>query len=226
MSRFKRLQVLNSMLKLGMIPVFHIADVSLGKEIIRACYEGGAYCIEMTNRGDHAIDVFRELELYCKNNLPGVILGVGSIVDAPTAAMYIAYGAGFVVGPAIDEETAILCNKRKITYIPGCGSLSEIHRAEALGVEICKVFPGKEVGGPGFIKSVLGPCPWSSLMPTGGVEPTVESLTSWFEAGAVCTGIGSQLITKEILKNRDFALLTRQVQETLEIIVQIKKALK
>ena len=223
MARFRRLHVLNIMVEQGLVPIFYNPDINLAKEIVQACHTGGACCIELTNRGDHTLDVFKELELFCREALPGVILGAGSVVDAPTAALYIAAGANYIVSPALDEETAVLCNKRKIPYLPGCGSVTEIHRAEALGVEICKIFPGLEVGGPGFVKALLGPCPWTSLMITGGVEPTLESLTSWFGAGAVCVGMGSGLITKEFLKNRDFRQLSNTVREALSIISQIRK---
>jgi 2-dehydro-3-deoxyphosphogluconate aldolase/(4S)-4-hydroxy-2-oxoglutarate aldolase len=208
--------------KVGLIPVFYHEDVETAKGIVDACADGGAVCVEMTNRGDGAIGVFKELEIFCKKNRPEVILGVGSIVDAPTAALYIAQGANFVVGPCLDEETAILCNKRKIPYSPGCGSVTEIHNAEALGVEICKIFPGKEMGGPGFVKSIKGPCPWTSIMPTGGVEPTKESLGEWFSAGVSCVGIGSNLITKEIIKNKDFTKLSQDVKQVIKWIKEIR----
>ncbi len=223
MARFRRLEVLNTMVNIGLVPVFYNPDIETSIGIVKACAEGGALCVEMTNRGDRAIDVFRELETFCIKECPRVILGVGSIVDAPTAAMYIAQGANFVVGPILDEETALLCNKRKIPYMPGCGSVSEIHSAEALGVEICKVFPGAQVGGPAFVKAVKGPCPWTSIMPTGGVGPTIESLTEWFEAGICSAGIGSKLITKEIVKNKDFKLLGQKVAETIKIIREIRE---
>lgn len=222
MARFKRLQVLTKMEQLGLVPVFYHPDGETARQIVAACHAGGALCVEMTNRGDHAIDVFKELELYCRTSLPEVILGVGSVVDAPTAALYIAHGANFVVGPVLDEEAALVCNKRKVAYMPGCGSASEIHRAEALGVEICKIFPGAQVGGPDFIKAVKGPCPWTSIMPTGGVSPTVESLTAWFGAGASCAGIGSKLITKEIVRDKNFQALTAKVREVLQIITDVR----
>lgn len=223
MSRFKRMYVLNKIEEIGLVPVFYTPDIEIAKGIIKSCAEAGALCVEMTNRGDHAIDVFKELEKFAAKEYPEIILGVGSIVDAPTAAMYIAYGANFVVGPVLDKETAILCNKRKIPYMPGCGSATEIHEAEALGVEICKVFPGAEVGGPAFVSAVKGPCPWTSIMPTGGVDPTKESLKEWFGAGISAAGIGSKLITKEILKNKDFATLTKNIKNTLDMIKEVRK---
>ncbi|MDO8301681.1 MAG: bifunctional 4-hydroxy-2-oxoglutarate aldolase/2-dehydro-3-deoxy-phosphogluconate aldolase [Sedimentisphaerales bacterium] len=223
MSRYRRLEILTMMKQIGMIPVFYHADFEVARNVICACADGGARLVEFTNRGDRAINVFNQLEEYCAKNKPEVILGVGSIVDAPTAAMYIAAGANFVVGPLLDDDTAKLCNSRKIPYSPGCGSATEIHRAERLGVEICKVFPGAEVGGPAFVKNVKGPCPWTDLMPTGGVSPTKESLTAWFEAGVACVGMGSNLITKELLAAKDYAGLTKKAKETLELIQTIRK---
>jgi 2-dehydro-3-deoxyphosphogluconate aldolase / (4S)-4-hydroxy-2-oxoglutarate aldolase len=223
MSRYKRLDVLCMMKQIGMIPVFYHADFETAKNVICACADGGARVVEFTNRGDRAINVFTQLEEFCTKNKPEVILGVGSIVDAPTAAMYIAAGANFVVGPVLDEEVAKLCNSRKIPYSPGCGSATEIHNAEKLGVEICKVFPGQEVGGPGFVKMIKGPMPWTDIMPTGGVSPTKESLTAWFDAGVACVGMGSNLITKELLSAKDYAGIIKKVKETLELIASIEK---
>jgi 2-dehydro-3-deoxyphosphogluconate aldolase/(4S)-4-hydroxy-2-oxoglutarate aldolase len=223
-ARFTRMQVLHSMEELGMVPVFYTPDVNTAKHIVETCAEAGAFCVEMTNRGDHAIDLFSDLEHYLKSKYPEVIFGVGSIIDAPTAALYIAHGANFVVGPVLDRETALICNKRKIPYLPGCGSVSEVHEAHSLGVEICKIFPAQLVGGPEFVKAIKGPCPWTSIMPTGGVHPTRESLNAWFKAGVSCVGIGSKLITKELIKNKDFTALKGKIKDTLALIKQIRKA--
>jgi 2-dehydro-3-deoxyphosphogluconate aldolase/(4S)-4-hydroxy-2-oxoglutarate aldolase len=222
MAHHKRLDVLVSMKQIGLIPVFYNGDFETVKNIAIACAEGGAKCIEFTNRGDRAIDVFRQLAIFRDSQRPDLVIGVGSICDGPTAAMYIAAGADFVVGPLLDEETAELCNKRKIPYSPGCGSMTEIHKAHELGVEICKLFPGGQVGGPAFVKAAKGPCPWTEIMPTGGVSPTKESLTEWFGAGIVCAGMGSKLITKELVAAKDWAGITMKVKETIEMINQIR----
>lgn len=224
MARHSRLQVLCAMKETGLVPVFYHADMEAAWKIVCACADGGAMIVEFTNRGDRAIGVFNQLTELRDKYRPEIILGVGSICDAPTAAMYIAAGVDFVVGPLLDEDTAKLCNRRKIPYLPGCGTLSEIHQAHILGVEICKIFPGGEVGGPGFVKAVKGPCPWTEIMPTGGVEPTEESLSAWFKAGIACAGIGSNLITKEFVAAGDFAGLTRKVQDTLAIIRKIRQS--
>jgi 2-dehydro-3-deoxyphosphogluconate aldolase/(4S)-4-hydroxy-2-oxoglutarate aldolase len=225
MARYGRLVILNQMQELGLVPVFYEPNVDLAKKIVSACARGGALVVEMTNRGDGAINVFAELERYCASEHPEVALGAGSVVDAYTAAQYVNQGAAFIVGPVLDRETAIACNKRKVPYSPGCGSVTEIHEAHALGVEIVKVFPGAQVGGPEFVKSVLGPIPWASIMPTGGVSPSRESLTEWFRAGIVCAGIGSQLIRRDLVAARDFDQLAGDVRQLVELIREVRHSL-
>jgi 2-dehydro-3-deoxyphosphogluconate aldolase/(4S)-4-hydroxy-2-oxoglutarate aldolase len=198
-----------------LVPVFYHGDIGVAEQVVSACTAGGAQVVEFTNRGDFAPQVFLELSQRFVRKDPDVILGVGSVVDAPTAALYIAYGANFVVGPILNPEIARLCNRRKIPYSPGCGSASEIAEAEELGVEIVKVFPGSSVGGPGFVKSVLGPCPWTRMMPTGGVDATEESIGAWFGAGAACVGIGSKLVRKDLVAAGDYESITRKVAQVL-----------
>ena len=222
MAQHDRMTVLNAMYDIGLVPVFYHRDLETTLAIIRACAEGGARVVEFTNRGDLAYRVFADAVQHVIDSEIDVILGVGSIVDAPTAALYIASGANFVVGPLLNPDVARLCNRRKIPYSPGCGSISEIATAEELGVEIVKVFPGSEVGGPGFVKSVLGPCPWTRMMPTGGVEATRASLEAWFGAGVACVGVGSNLITKEIVASGDYAQLTAAVRQVITWIGEIR----
>ena len=226
MAQHDRMAVLNAIFATGVVPVFYHKDLQTTIGVIEACAAGGARVVEFTNRGDLAYRVFADAVQHVLDQKIDVIPGVGSVVDAPTAALYIASGANFVVGPLLNPEVARLCNRRKIAYSPGCGSASEIAQAEELGVEIVKVFPGKEVGGPGFVKSVLGPCPWTRIMPTGGVDATRESLEAWFKAGVACVGIGSNLITKDILDQKDFATLTKNVRQVVELIKEIKAGLK
>jgi 2-dehydro-3-deoxyphosphogluconate aldolase/(4S)-4-hydroxy-2-oxoglutarate aldolase len=209
------MQVLNAILDGGLVPVFYHADVEVAVKVAEACVAGGLRVVEFTNRGDMAPEVFKELSRYLAKEHPDVILGVGSVVDAPTAAMYIAYGANFVVGPLLNPEIARLCNRRKIAYSPGCGSATEIAQAEELGVEIVKVFPGTSVGGPGFVKSVLGPCPWTSIMPTGGVDASEASIREWFQAGVACVGIGSKLVRKEWVAAGDWEAISNNVRQVL-----------
>ena len=222
MARFTRLKVLNTIIDTGLVPVFYNADVEVAKKIAWAISTGGCRLLEFTNRGDFAPDVFKELSRYCQQELPSLILGVGSIMDAPTAALYVAYGANFIVGPYLNPEVARFCNRRKIAYSPGCGSLREIAEAEELGVEIVKVFPADSVGGPAFVKAVLGPCPWTLAMPTGGVQATEESLSTWFGAGVAAVGIGGDLIKKEYLRSGDYDAMAARVTEALALIRQVR----
>ena len=222
MARFNRLDVLNTMVETGLIPVFYHKDVEVAKKIVAACVAGGARVAEFTNRGDFAPQVFSELSQHLAKADPKLILGVGSIVDAPTASLYIASGASFVVGPNLNPEVARLCNRRKIAYSPGCGSASEIAEAEELGVEIVKVFPGDSVGGPEFVKSILGPCPWTRIMPTGGVSDTQESITAWFKAGVAAVGMGSNLIKKEWVEAGNYDAIAARVAQVLSWIRAVR----
>ena len=226
MAQYDRMAVLNAIFDIGLVPVFYHKDAGTTISIVEACAAGGARAVEFTNRGDFAHQVFAEVNQHVLNNGLDIIMGVGSIVDAPTAALYIANGANFVVGPLLNAEVARLCNRRKVPYAPGCGSVSEIAQAEELGAEIVKVFPGTEVGGPDFVKSVLGPCPWTRIMPTGGVDATRASLEAWFEAGVACVGVGSKLITKEIISSGDFDTLTENVRQVVGCIKEIRAGIK
>ncbi|MCB0655370.1 MAG: bifunctional 4-hydroxy-2-oxoglutarate aldolase/2-dehydro-3-deoxy-phosphogluconate aldolase [Saprospiraceae bacterium] len=222
MARFTRLQVAQTMASNGMVPLYYHPDVELGKEILKACYQGGARLMEFTNRGDFAHEVFGELNKFCAEALPEMILGVGSVTDAGAASLYMQLGANFVVTPVLREDIAVVCNRKKVLWSPGCGSLTEICRAEELGCEIVKLFPGGTYG-PDFVKAILGPQPWTSIMPTGGVAPTRESLKSWFDAGVTCVGMGSQLISKQVIKDRDFAGLEQEVRNALSLIREIRQ---
>lgn len=222
MARHSRLETLQAMKEIGLVPVFYNGDAEVTSSIAAACLAGGARVVEYTNRGDRAIHVFTKLAEFRDSEKPDMILGAGSVCDAPTAAMYIAAGADIVVAPLLDEETAKLCNKRKVPYSPGCGSVSEIHKAHELGVEICKIFPGAQVGGPGFVKAVSGPMPWAELMPTGGVSPTEESLREWFAAGIACAGMGSKLITGDLVSSGNYGGITSAVKTAIGLIKQIR----
>jgi 2-dehydro-3-deoxyphosphogluconate aldolase/(4S)-4-hydroxy-2-oxoglutarate aldolase len=210
------------MIETGVVPVFYHPDIEVARQVAAACVAGGCPILEFTNRGDHAWEVFTELERHCAKELPELILGVGSIVDPGTASLYINCGANFVVGPLLNPDVARACNRRKVPYSPGCGSASEISQAEELGCEIVKMFPGAEVGGPAFVKAVKGPCPWVSIMPTGGVDSTEASLKAWFDAGVSCVGMGSNLITKELLKAKDYQGLAEKIRATLELVRKIR----
>lgn len=221
MAQYTRLEVAQVMKETGLVPLFFNNDLELSKKVLKACYDGGARLLEFTARGDFAHEVFGELTKYAINELPGMIMGVGSVTDAAAASLYMALGANFIVTPVLREDIAIVCNRRKVLWSSGCGTLSEITRAEELGCEIVKLFPG-DIYGPQFVKGVKGPQPWTNIMPTGGVSPTLENLQGWFDAGVTCVGMGSQLISKEILANKDYARLEQDVKSALALIKKIR----
>ena len=222
MARHPKLKTLNTIHEIGAVPVFYNGDIDKARNIAAACVAGGITVLEFTNRGDHAWEVFTELERYCASELPEAILGAGSITDAGTASMYIASGASFVVGPVTNPDVAKVCNRRKIPYVPGCGTASEIGYAEEMGADIVKMFPGSAVGGPGFVKDILAPMPWSSIMPTGGVDITEESLRPWFEAGVCGVGMGSKLVSADVVANDDWATLTQRSRDVVRLIRAIR----
>ena len=222
MARFTRIEVALKMKETGMVPVFYHKDIDVCKQVVKACYDGGVRVFEFTNRGDFAHEVFGELSKWAAKEAPEMILGVGSVIDSATAALYIQLGANFIVSPLIDEETARFCNRRKIAWSPGCGSVTEINRAHELGAEVVKIFPGSSVGGPDFVSGVKGPMPWASLMPTGGVSPDETNLKDWFKAGVHCVGMGSQLFPKEVIESGLFSRVTEKCIQTLEIIKKLR----
>lgn len=221
MARFSRIKVATVMQETGLVPLFYHKDLETCKEVLRACYNGGARILEFTNRGDYAHEVFGELNKFAEQELPEMILGVGSVTDAGTASLYMQLGANFVVTPVYREDIAIVCNRRKVLWSPGCGSLTEIATAEEMGAEIIKVFPGSQLG-PGFVKAIKAPCPWTSIMPTGGVSAERDNLKAWFDSGVTCVGMGSKLVTKEFLSQKDYKGLEQHVKNTLQLIKELR----
>ncbi|MBF6629486.1 MAG: bifunctional 4-hydroxy-2-oxoglutarate aldolase/2-dehydro-3-deoxy-phosphogluconate aldolase [Proteiniphilum sp.] len=222
MAKFSRLKVYQTIEETGIVPVFYHADSEVARKVVKACYEGGIRAFEFTNRGDFAHEVFSELVKWADKECPEMILGIGSIVDAPTAALYIQLGANFVVGPLLNADIFKVCNRRQIAYSPGCATTSEIGMAQELGAEIVKVFPGGNVGGPSFVKNIKGPMPWSRIMVTGGVEPTEENLSAWFRAGVTAVGMGSNLFPKEVMEAGDWSKITELSEKSLKIISKYK----
>lgn len=218
---YSRLEVISSIIEGGMIPLFYNGNIENAKCVLEACYRGGARQLEFTNRGENALKVFTALAEFAKEKLPGMILGVGSVTDAAQASIFMMAGANFIVTPVFRKDIAKVCNRRKVLWIPGCGSLQEVARAEELGAEFIKLFPGDTLG-PKFVKAILGPQPWTRVMPTGGVQPTKENLKSWFDAGVSCVGIGSSLISKSVIENETYSDLEDLVRNTLQIIHEIR----
>ena len=222
MAKFTRLEVVSKMVETGMVPLFYHSDIEIAKKTLKACYEGGARLLEFTSRGDFAHQIFDELNKYVLTELPDMIMGVGSVTDTAAASLYMQLGANFIVTPVLREDIAVVCNRRKVLWSAGCGSLTEITRAEELGCEIVKLFPGSTYG-PDFVKAIKGPQPWTSIMPTGGVSTEEDNLRGWFDAGVTCVGMGSKLISNEILANEDFEVLKTKVAETLKLIKKIRR---
>ena len=223
MAQFSRIEVASVMKQTGLVPLFYNSDIELSKKILKACYDGGARLMEFTARGDFAHEVFRELIRFTNESLPGMIIGVGSVTDAASASHYLMNGANFIVTPVLREDIATVCNRRKVLWLPGCGSLTEIARAEELGAELIKLFPGS-VYGPEFVKAIKGPQPWTSIMPTGGVTTEPDNLKAWFDAGVSCVGLGSKLISKELIKNQDYDQISNTIKKTLALIQTLKQS--
>lgn len=219
--RYNKMQVLSTMQATGLVPVFYHADVDTAKQVLKACYEGGIRAFEFTNRGDFAHEVFGELAKYAAKECPDMILGAGSIVEPAAASLYIQLGANFIVGPLFNPEVAKVCNRRLVPYTPGCGSVSEVGFAQECGCDLCKVFPG-DVLGPKFVKGLKAPMPWSMLMITGGVKPEEDNLRGWFQAGATCVGMGSNLFPKDVVAAKDWSKITALCREALDIIKRVR----
>lgn len=222
MARFDKIQVLEKIGETGMVPVFYHKDAETAKQVIKACYEGGVRAFEFTNRGDFAHEVFAQCVKYAAEECPEMAMGVGSIVDAATAALYIQLGACFVVGPLFNPDIAKVCNRRLVPYCPGCGTVSEIGQAQEVGCDLTKIFPG-DVYGPAFVKGLMAPCPWSKIMVTGGVAPTEENITSWFNAGAFCVGMGSKLFPNDKVAANDWQYVTDMCKNALDVISKVRK---
>ena len=220
--RHDRLAVLNALEAQGVVPVFYHPDAEVCLNVVRACARGGAPAIEFTNRGDFACDLFGEIARELQKTDPEIVPGIGSVVDAGTASLYLNRGARFVVSPCLVPEVARVCNRRMAAYFPGCGSVTEIGEAHELGCEIVKLFPGASVGGPDFVKAVMGPMPWTKIMPTGGVDPDEASIARWFGAGIVAAGMGSKLVTDAAVKAGDWAGIEANVRKTVDAILAFR----
>ena len=214
MARFDKIDVLAKMRITGIVPVFYHSNPEIAKQVVKACYDGGVRAFEFTNRGDFAHEVFAEVVKYAAKECPELAVGVGTVVDPATAALYLQLGACFVVGPLFNPEVARVCNRRSVPYTPGCGTVSEVGAAQECGCDLCKVFPG-DVLGPKFVKGLTAPMPWSKLMVTGGVEPTRENISAWFAAGVYCVGMGSKLFPKDKIAAADWQYISDKCAEAI-----------
>lgn len=207
----------------GLIPIFSHNEFDTCRGVMMACYEAGIRVFEFTNRGDFSPGLFARLSEYASNHAPDLRLGAGSVVDADMAAQYMKSGAEMIVSPLLNQAVAEACAKEQVLWIPGCATLTEVARATELGADIVKVFPGNVLG-PEFIKAVLAPCPWFSLMPTGGVTADKDNLSGWFNAGAVAVGMGSQLINKTLVAQQDYDQIREYVKAVLKTINELRSS--
>jgi len=221
MAAMNRREIQDIIIDGGLVPVFNHDDPVVSKGVIKACYEGGLRVFEWTNRGSKAVEIFPFLIDMIASDCPGMRIGVGSILDIPSAEQYLKMGAEFLVSPIFDPELASFAKNQKTVFIPGCGSVTEIHQAQKWGAGLVKIFPGNTLG-PGFVKAVLGPMPWSLIMPTGGVSPERENLEAWFKAGVKCVGMGSQLFWKESLNEGGMVEIEEKVREVMGVIKDIR----
>ena len=224
MASFERYKVIQAIRQSGFLPVFSHPDIAICTHVLDCCYKGGLRLFEFTNRGDFAHEIYAELHKYVQRKYPDMIMGAGTIIDSQAAVLFMQMGANFIVSPLLDENSARICNRRKVLWIPGCGSVTEISKAEELGADIIKIFPGASVGGPGFVKAIKGPLPWSSLMPTSGVDPSEESIKVWFESGIVAAGLGSQLFTKELISLENQSELISKIKQVSDWVARYKKS--
>ncbi len=219
--KFTKQQIIAAIKNAGVVPLLTHGDPEDARQVLEAAYRGGMRVFEFTNRRSNSFEVFQHL-LSVSKKYPDLMLGIGTILDSPTTKKFIDAGAHFIISPIIKLEMATVCHEHDVPWIPGCATLTEIVAAKDNGADIIKLFPASVLG-PGFVSSIMPVVPGLQLMITGGVEPNEKNLTSWFKAGAACVGMGSQLFTKEILEQKDWALLEQKVTECLSIAKRIRK---
>ena len=218
MSSHSKADVLATIGRDGVVPVYYNPDIGVVKEVARRLMAGGLSTLEFTNRGDGAVAVFAELIAWARRELPELVVGVGSVTEPTTAGYVIDLGANFVFAPSLSAEVAAVCNGRNVPYVPGCGTLTEIQTAYRLGCDLVKLFPAGSIGGPSFLRAVRAPCPWVRAVPTGGVEPTMESIGAWFDAGAPAVGMGSKLLPKTMIGDGDWDAIGRRIVATVAAV--------
>ena len=205
----------------GILPLYFYKDTAVSIEVLKALYAAGIRAVEYTNRGEAALENFREMRKVCDTELKGMYLGVGTIKNADMAQTFIDAGTDFIVCPGLVESVAEISDSNKLLWIPGCMTPSEIIRAETLGARLIKIFPGNVLG-PGFVSAIKEIFPGLLFMPTGGVELDKSNIAGWFKAGVCAVGMGSKLITKELLESKDYAQITTSTQAALALVSSIK----
>ncbi len=207
----------------GFMPLFSSTDLAVSKNVLKASYEGGVRLFEFTNRSANSFEIFKELRAYCDKEIPEMVLGIGTIKNRQQAQQFIDAGADFLISPLILEEIHEVASKHKKLWMPGCATPTEIGTAENWGIEIVKIFPAKQLGGPAYIKAVKAVFPQMQFLTTGGVEPGADDLKKWFDAGTAAVGIGSQLFPADWLSNNRFDLVTEQIKNIIGFINDARK---
>jgi 2-dehydro-3-deoxyphosphogluconate aldolase/(4S)-4-hydroxy-2-oxoglutarate aldolase len=221
MKRLSKKEILQLAASQGLLPPFNHTDETAAKKILDAIYAGGLRIIEFTNRSENAVPVFKSLIKHAEKNLPGLIIGIGTIMNAKQAKQFYKAGAQFIVAPVLTKEVGEFCVKNEVLWVPGAATPTEIVQAHEWGAGLVKIFPA-EVLGPAFIKALKAPCPWVKVMPSGGVTLEEENLRQWFTTGIECVAIGSQLFSKEIMEERNFTLLTERIKWLLGTIADVR----
>jgi 2-dehydro-3-deoxyphosphogluconate aldolase/(4S)-4-hydroxy-2-oxoglutarate aldolase len=205
----------------GLLPPFNHTDEKVAIKILDAIYAGGLRIIEFTNRSENALAVFKSLVKHTEKNLPGLVLGIGTIMNAKQAKQFYKAGAQFIVAPILTKEVGDYCVRNEILWIPGAATPTEIVQATEWGSDLVKIFPAETLG-PSFVKALRGPCPWVKVMPSGGVTLDEENIRQWFTSGVVCIAIGSLLFSKEIMQDGNFELLTQRIEWLLSTIKNVR----
>lgn len=218
MNKLYKFQVLTKLAEAKFLPIFSHEDPQIACEVGLACARGGAGVFELTNRSSTTPQAFSLLKQELDKSKSAMVLGIGSIVEPASAAAYINLGAAFVVAPNFNPEVAKVCNRRGVAYIPGCFTPTEVNQAQEAGCEVIKYFPADSKIGPQFIKSLRGPCPWTAVVATGGIEPTKEGMDPWFKAGCIALGLGSQFIKAEYIEKKDYKALETKVKEVVSFL--------
>jgi 2-dehydro-3-deoxyphosphogluconate aldolase / (4S)-4-hydroxy-2-oxoglutarate aldolase len=208
--------------KQGILPLYYNADTEVSIQILKALYQAGIRTVEYTNRGEQALKNFREMRKVCDAELKDMYLGIGTIKNGEMAKAFIDAGADYLICPGLIETVATTADAAGMLWVPGCMTPTEIIKAESLGAKMIKLFPGNLLG-PSFVSTIKELFPGISFMPTGGVEVNKENLSGWFKSGVVAVGMGSKLVSKEIMQNKEYDKLIALTKEAIEIINSVRK---
>ena len=219
----KTQQIADAIVKQGMLPLYFNSSEEVSLDVLKAIYRAGIKAVEYTNRGDAALANFKKMVSLRNAEMPGMLLGVGTIKNMQHAKDYLAAGADFLVSPGYVPDVAAYCVANDIFYAPGCMTPSEIIAAENAGIKFIKLFPGNILG-PEFLSGIKDIFPKLWFMPTGGVDTTKENIEAWYKAGVCAVGMGSKLISKKLMEAKDYVTIESETKKVLELIQSIKPA--